>query len=67
MQIFQYLYSLTIEPIEQVFKIIFSLLNKYIPVSGVCILLLSLVFSLIVLPLYMRADKIQEEAKEDEE
>ena len=67
MQIFQYLYSLTIEPIELVFKIIFSLLNRYIPVSGVCILLLSLVFSLIVLPLYMRADKIQEEAKEDEE
>ena len=63
----QYLYALTIGPIEQVFKIIFSVLNKYVPVSGVCILLLSLVFSLIVLPLYMRADKIQEEAKEDEE
>ena len=63
----QYIYALMIGPIELVFKIIFSQLNKYIPVSGVCILLLSLVFSLIVLPLYMRADKIQEEAKEDEE
>ena len=67
MQIFQYLYALAIGPIEQVFKIIFSILNKYIRVPGVCILLLSLVFSLIVLPLYMRADKIQEEAKDDEE
>ena len=67
MGFFQYLYALLIGPIELVFKIIFSQLNKYIPVSGVCILLLSLVFSLIVLPLYMRADKIQEEAKEDEE
>ena len=67
MEFFQYLYALAIGPIELVFKIIFSVLNKYIPVSGVCILLLSLVFSLIVLPLYMRADKIQEEAKEDEE
>ena len=67
MQFFQYLYALVIGPIELVFKIIFSVLNRYIPVSGVCILLLSLVFSLIVLPLYMRADKIQEEAKEDEE
>ena len=67
MAFFQYLYALIIGPIEMVFKIIFSQLNKYIPVSGVCILLLSLVFSLIVLPLYMRADKIQEEAKEDEE
>ena len=67
MVFFQYLYALIIGPIELVFKIIFSQLNQYIPVSGVCILLLSLVFSLIVLPLYMRADKIQEEAKEDEE
>ncbi len=67
MQFFSYLYALVIGPIELVFKIIFSVLNRYIPVSGVCILLLSLVFSLIVLPLYMRADKIQEEAKEDEE
>ena len=67
MAFFQYLYALIIGPIELVFKIIFSQLNKYIPVSGVCILLLSIVFSLIVLPLYMRADKIQEEAKEDEE
>ena len=58
MAFFQYLYALIIGPIEMVFKIIFSQLNKYIPVSGVCILLLSLVFSLIVLPLYMRADKI---------
>ena len=67
MQFFQYLYALLIGPIELVFKIIFSTLHKLIPVSGVNILLLSLVFSLIVLPLYMRADKIQEEAKEAEE
>ena len=67
MGFFQYLYALVIGPIELVFKIIFSILNKYIPVTGVNILLLSVVFSTIVLPLYMRADKIQEEAKEDEE
>ena len=67
MQFFSNLYALVIGPIELIFKVIFSLLNKNIPVSGVNILLLSLVFSLMVLPLYMRADKIQEEAREQED
>ena len=67
MLFFQYLYALVIGPLELVFKIIFSILNKYIPFTGVNILLLSLAFSLLVLPLYMRADKIQEEAREQED
>ncbi len=67
MQFFSWIYSLIIGPIQLLFGIIFSVLNKYIHIPGVNIMLLSLVFSLIVLPLYMRADKIQEEAREDEE
>ena len=67
MLFFQYLYAFIIGPLELVFKIIFSVLNKYIPNTGVDILLLSLAFSLLVLPLYMRADKIQEEAREQED
>ena len=67
MQFLSELYALIIGPIELVFEIIFSVLNKHIHVSGLNIMLLSLVFSLIVLPLYMRADKIQEEAREAEE
>jgi len=67
MQFFSELYALIIGPIELVFEIIFSVLNKHIHISGVNIMLLSLVFSLIVLPLYMRADKIQEEARDAEE
>ena len=67
MQILSWLYQLIIGPIQLLFGIIFSVLNKYIHIPGVNIMLLSLVFSLIVLPLYMRADKIQEEAREDEE
>ena len=67
MQFFSELYALIIGPIELVFEIIFSVLNKYIRIPGVNIMLLSLVFSLIVLPLYMRADKIQEEARETED
>ena len=46
------LYALIIGPIELVFEIIFSVLNKHIHISGLNIMLLSLVFSLIVLPLY---------------
>ena len=67
MQFFSELYALIFGPIQLVFEIIFSVLNKHIHVSGLNIMLLSLVFSLIVLPLYMRADKIQEEAREAEE
>ena len=67
MQFFSELYALIIGPIELVFEIIFSVLNKHIHVSGLNIMLLSLVFSLVVLPLYMRADKIQEEAREAED
>ncbi len=67
MQFLSELYALIIGPIELVFEIIFSVLNKHIHISGVNIMLLSLVFSLIVLPLYMRADKIQEEAREQED
>ena len=67
MQFLTELYSLIIGPIELVFEMIFSVLNKHIHISGLNIMLLSLVFSLIVLPLYMRADKIQEEAREAED
>lgn len=67
MQFFSELYALIFGPIQLVFEIIFSVLNKHIHISGLNIMLLSLVFSLIVLPLYMRADKIQEEAREAEE
>ena len=67
MHFFAELYSLIIGPIELVFEMIFSVLNKHIHISGLNIMLLSLVFSLIVLPLYMRADKIQEEAREAED
>ena len=67
MQFFSELYALIFGPIQLVFEILFSVLNKHIPVSGLNIMLLSLVFSLIVLPLYMRADKIQEEAREAED
>ena len=67
MQFLSELYALIIGPIELVFEIIFSVLNKHIHIPGLNIMLLSLVFSLVVLPLYMRADKIQEETREAED
>ena len=54
-------------PLETVFEIIFSILNKNIRSAGVSVIFLSLAFSLLVLPLYRRADRIQEETRIKEE
>ena len=67
MQILSALYSLIFGPLELVFEIIFSILNKNIRNAGVSVIFLSLAFSLMVLPLYRRADRIQEETRLKEE
>ena len=67
MQILSALYSLIFGPLETVFEIIFSILNKNIRSAGVSVIFLSLAFSLLVLPLYRRADRIQEETRLKEE
>ena len=67
MQILSALYSLIFGPLETVFEIIFSILNKNIRSAGVSVIFLSLAFSLLVLPLYRRADRIQEETRIKEE
>lgn len=54
-------------PLETVFEIIFSILNKNVRSAGVSVIFLSLAFSLMVLPLYRRADRIQEETRIKEE
>ena len=61
------LYLLTLYPIEYLLEMIFAIISK---VSGnntvLSIIVLSLVVNIIVLPLYNRADKVQEEAKDKE-
>lgn len=60
------LYTLVIYPIELLFEIFFSVIFKTSGNVIVSIIILSLIFNLVVLPLYRRADSIQEEAREKE-
>ena len=60
------LYTLIIYPIELLFEIVFSIIFKSSGNVIISIIILSLVFNLVVLPLYRRADSIQEEAREKE-
>ena len=60
------LYTLIIYPIELLFEIVFSVIFKQSGNVVISIIILSLVFNLVVLPLYRRADSIQEEAREKE-
>ena len=60
------LYTLIIYPIELLFEIVFSVIFKRSGNVIVSIIILSLVFNLVVLPLYRRADRIQEEARDKE-
>ena len=60
------LYTMIIYPIELLFEIVFSVIFKTSGNVIVSIIILSLVFNLVVLPLYRRADSIQEEAREKE-
>lgn len=66
MNIAHFLYLLTLYPIELILQMIFSIMQSKTGNTAVSIVALSLVVNLIVLPLYNRADKIQEEAKEKE-
>ena len=60
------LYTLIIYPIELLFEIVFSVIFKTSGNVIASIIILSIVFNLVVLPLYKRADSIQEEAREKE-
>ncbi|MCR4885031.1 MAG: membrane protein insertase YidC [Clostridiales bacterium] len=58
--------TLLIGPLKLIFEVIFSLVNR-MGNPGVSIVALSLAMNLLVLPLYRRADAIQDEERETEE
>ena len=68
MVIFEILKNIVLAPLELIFEIIFSLAFKITGSEGLAIIILSLVVSTLVLPLYKRAEKIEAEqmAKEKE-
>ena len=53
--------TLLIGPLKLIFEVIFSLVNR-LDNPGLSIVALSLCMNLLVLPLYRRADAIQDEA-----
>ena len=64
MSFFEILETLLIGPLKLVFEIIFSVANRLIGHPGLAIIALSLVMNILVLPLYRRADAMQEEARD---
>lgn len=58
--------TILIGPLKLVFEIIFALANKVIGHPGLAIIVLSLLMNILVLPLYRRADAMQEEARDTE-
>ncbi len=57
------LYTLLIKPLQLIFEVVYSLSFYAIGNHGISIILLSLAINFLVLPLYNRADAIQEEER----
>jgi len=55
-----------IGPLKLMFEIIFQVVNSMVNDPGISIIFLSLVMNLLVLPLYRRADAMQEQARDIE-
>ncbi len=66
MTIFSILETLFIGPLKLVFEVIFSVANSFVGNPGLSIIFLSLVMNILVLPLYRRADAMQEAARDIE-
>ncbi len=66
MSFFSILETLLIGPLKLIFEIIFGVANRFVEHPGIAIIFLSLAMNILVLPLYRRADAMQEEAKDIE-
>lgn len=58
--------TLIIDPLKLVFEVVFQLVYRPVQNPGICIMVLSLVMNFLVLPLYRRADQMQEDARDRE-
>ena len=66
MSFFSILETLFIGPLKLIFEVIFSVANTFVENPGLSIIFLSLVMNILVLPLYRRADAMQEAARDIE-
>lgn len=67
MTFFEILSTLLIGPLKLIFEIIFAVAHKLVGHPGLAIIGLSLVMNFLLLPLYKRADAMQEAARDKEE
>ena len=63
MSFFSIIDTILFKPLQLLFEVIYTLANRVITNPGAAIIVLSLLMNLLVLPLYKRADALQEEEK----
>ena len=63
MSILDILFTTLIMPLQLVFEVLYMLTNNIIDDPGMSIVALSLMMNFLILPLYMRADAMQEEER----
>ena len=56
--------TLLLGPLKLLFEVIFQLANRFVNHPGLSIIFLSLIMNILVLPIYRRADAMQEEARD---
>ena len=66
MPFFDAVFTILIKPLELLFEVIFALSNRIVPSPAVNLIIMSLAINFIVLPLYRRADILQQEARDTE-
>ena len=66
MSFFDILGTLLIKPLELIFEVIYALSQRLLGDPALSVVALSLFMNLLVLPLYRRADGLQEEEKQTE-
>ena len=64
MTFFEIIYTVFIGPLKLLFEIIYEFANRYVDNPGLAIIFLSLIMNILVLPLYRRADYMQEQARD---
>ena len=58
--------TLLFKPLQLLFEVIYVVTNRVIGNPGLSIIMLSLIMNFLLLPLYRRADAIQEEERDIE-
>ena len=66
MSLISILETIFIGPLKLLFEIIFEFADRFVDHPGLSIIVLSLLMNILVLPLYKRADAMQEEARDTE-